>query len=143
MKELYTEIEIYASSDMVWDVMTDFEAYPEWNPFVRELKGDVEVGKRVEAVLQLPNQKEMSFKPRIIKFVPRRELRWHGVLGIQGLFDGEHIFELHPCEPRKVRFVQREVFKGLLAPLILKKVERDTRTGFEQMNKALKDRCET
>ena len=142
MKELFTEIEINASSDKVWEVLTDFESYPEWNPFVRELKGDVQVGKRIETVLQPPNQKGMTFRPRVIKLVPRREFRWHGILGFRGLFDGEHIFELHPSEPRKVRFVQREVYKGILAPMILKNIAVNTQAGFEQMNRALKERCE-
>jgi hypothetical protein len=143
MKELFTEIIINASADKVWGIFTDFKSYPEWNPFVRAIKGDVRVGKRIEAVLQPPNQKEMVFKPRIIKLVPRREFRWHGMLGIRGLFDGEHIFEVHPAAPSKVRFVQREIFRGLLVPMILKSIEKNTRAGFEQMNTALKERCES
>lgn len=140
--ELFTEIEINATSEKVWQVLTDAAAYPEWNPFVRELDGELKVGERIQAYLQPPNQKGMSFKPRIIKFVPRRELRWFGSLGIPGLFDGEHIFELRSPSPHKVHFVQREVFRGLLAPMILKSVSANTRAGFELMNKALKKRCE-
>ncbi len=143
MKELFTEIIINASADKVWSIFTDFKSYPEWNPFVRQLKGDVQVGKRIEAVLQPPNQKEMVFKPRIIKLVPRREFRWHGMLGIRGLFDGEHIFEVHPAAPSTVRFVQREIFRGILAPMILRSIEKNTRDGFEKMNQALKERCES
>lgn len=143
MKELFTEITINASADTVWKIFSDFASYPEWNPFVRAIKGDVRVGKRIEAVLQPPNQKEMTFKPRVIKLVPRREFRWHGILGIRGLFDGEHIFEVHPSAPSTVRFVQREIFRGLLVPMILKSIEKNTRAGFEQMNNALKERCES
>lgn len=143
MKELFTEIIINASADKVWKILTDFRSYPDWNPFVRQLKGEVRVGKRIEAVLQPPNQKEMVFKPRVIKLVPRREFRWHGMLGIRGLFDGEHIFEVHPAAPQKVRFVQREIFRGVLVPVILRSIEQNTRAGFEQMNQALKERCES
>src|SRR5208337_3854746 len=35
MKEIHTEIEINAPAEKVWKVLTDFAAYPEWNPFVR------------------------------------------------------------------------------------------------------------
>jgi uncharacterized protein YndB with AHSA1/START domain len=34
MKEIYTEIEINASAEEVWHVLTDFGAYPEWNLFL-------------------------------------------------------------------------------------------------------------
>ena len=142
MKELFTEIDINASSDKVWDILTDFDSYPDWNPFVRELKGDVQVGNRIKAVLHPPNQKESTFKPRVIKLVPRREFRWHGSVGLPGLFDGEHIFEVHPYAAHKVRFVHREVFRGILVPMILKSIGTYTKAGFELMNEALKKRCE-
>jgi uncharacterized protein YndB with AHSA1/START domain len=35
MKELHTEIEIDASAERVWDILTDFASYPQWNPFIR------------------------------------------------------------------------------------------------------------
>ncbi len=140
--ELFTEIDINATSDRVWEVLIDFALYPEWNPFVRRLDGAFVVGERVRAVLQPPNQKGMIFKPRVTKIVPRRELRWLGSLGFRGLFDGEHIFEIRSPSPHMVHFVQREIFKGILAPVILKNVTRNTRAGFEQMNQALKERCE-
>ena len=143
MRELFTEITINASSDRVWEVLTDFDSYPEWNPFVKRIRGSIQVGNRLGSKMYASNLKPMSFKPRVIKVVPRREFRWLGSLGVPGLFDGEHIFELHPSEPKKVHFIQREVFKGLLVPMIMKNIREDTRAGFEQMNQALKQRCES
>ena len=35
-----------------------------------------------------------------------------------------------------------ESFRGLLVPLLLRMVEKDTRRGFEEMNQALKTRAE-
>lgn len=143
MREITSEIDINASPDRVWDVLTNFKAYPEWNPFVRSITGKVEIGKRFKAFLQPPNQKGKTFRPRVIKFVPRREFRWFGSLLIPGLFDGEHIFQLKSNAPKKVIFIQREIFKGILVPIILNHMEEKTRDGFNQMNAALKKRCES
>ncbi|MDR7016726.1 hypothetical protein [Acinetobacter sp. 3657] len=33
-KEINTEIIINGSSEEVWNTLMDFEAYPEWNPFI-------------------------------------------------------------------------------------------------------------
>ena len=44
MKELHSEIVIDASPERVWDVLTDFASYPQWNPFIRRISGELEVG---------------------------------------------------------------------------------------------------
>jgi len=61
---------------------------------------------------------------------------------VPGIFDGEHIFEIEELERNRVRFVQREVFKGLLVPLLARSLDRDTQRGFEEMNRALRGRVE-
>jgi uncharacterized protein YndB with AHSA1/START domain len=40
-KEIKTEILINASPDKVWAILTDFDNYPSWNPFITSLKGEV------------------------------------------------------------------------------------------------------
>src|SRR5215210_9363232 len=39
MKELHSEIEINAPAQRVWEVLTDFASYPQWNPFIRRASG--------------------------------------------------------------------------------------------------------
>ena len=45
MRDLRSEID--ASPEDVWQVLTDFDAYPEWNPFIRSIQGNPEVGSRL------------------------------------------------------------------------------------------------
>jgi len=54
MKELHSEIEINASAERVWDILTDFASYPQWNPFIRSISGELEVGERLEVRLEPP-----------------------------------------------------------------------------------------
>ncbi len=35
MKSLKTSITIEAAPSVVWDILMDFEAYPDWNPFIK------------------------------------------------------------------------------------------------------------
>ena len=49
-----TEIEINAPSAVVWKVLTDFPAYGSWNPFIRQIKGKLIVGKRLGVFARLP-----------------------------------------------------------------------------------------
>ena len=39
MKQLHTQIEIYVSDKRVWELLTDFASYPQWNPFIRHISG--------------------------------------------------------------------------------------------------------
>jgi hypothetical protein len=142
MKVLRTEIEIDAPAEMVWRVLTDFAAYPEWNPFVRRAEGEVKVGARLRISIAPPGGRAMSFRPTVLVADPDRELRWLGRLGVPGLFDGEHSFVIEPVGEGRVRFIQQERFGGLLVPLLSEKLDGATRRGFEEMNRALKLRCE-
>ncbi len=142
MKELRTEIEIGAPAERVWQILTDFASYPEWNPFVRSISGEAKEGAQLEVYLQPSGARGMTFRPTVLKAEPSRQFSWLGHLLISGLFDGEHAFEIEQLAENRVRFVQRESFRGLLAPLLLRMVENDTRRGFEEMNAALKSRAE-
>ena len=143
MKEIHTEIGINAPAEKVWRVLIDFSAYPDWNPFVRRVEGDLVVGYRLYVHIQPSEGKRMSFRPTVVVADTNRELRWLGHLWLPGLFDGEHLFSIQPLGEGRVQFVQRERFKGLLVPFLTKMLDRDTRRGFEDMNQALKLRAES
>jgi hypothetical protein len=142
MKELRSEIEIQASAERVWQLLTDFPSFPQWNPFIRTASGAIRVGERLEVHIQPSGASGMTFRPTLLKAEPNRELRWLGHLLISGLFDGEHSFTIEPLGESRVRFTQREVFTGLLVPLFARGLDTDTRRGFEEMNQALKARAE-
>ena len=142
MKELHSQIEIDAPAERVWHLLTDFASYPQWNPFIRSISGEPRIGERLEARIEPPGARGMTFKPVVINAEPNRELRWLGRLLVPGLFDGEHSLEIEPLEENGVRFVQREAFRGLLVPLFARSLLGATQRGFEEMNRALKARAE-
>ena len=140
--QLRTEVEIRATPERVWEILTDFNAYSDWNPFIPRIAGPLAVGARLDAHLRPPGGRGMRFRPTVLAAAPARELRWLGHLGVPGLFDGEHGFRIEPLGPDRVRFVQEERFTGLLVPLFARSLDGPTRAGFEAMNRALKDRAE-
>ena len=142
-KHIRTEIEINASADRVWGVLTDFASYPEWNPFITRISGSPIVGSRIETFIQPPGGRGMRFKPTVLAFAPDREFRWLGNVLIRGIFDGEHSFRIERVTQERVRFVQEERFSGMLAvPPLLRMATRGAQEGFEAMNQALKQRVE-
>lgn len=139
--EISHEIEIDAPPAAVWSVLADTEAYGEWNPLVRRLDGDLRKGARLEARIEPPGGRGMTFRPTVLAAEPGRELRWLGRLLVPRLFDGEHRFALEPLAGGRTRFVQSERFRGLLVRPLRTTLER-TRLGFELMDEALKARAE-
>lgn len=142
MKELYTDITILSPPAKVWEVLTDFDSYPDWNPFIRSINGEAAVGGRIEVTLALPDAKPMKLKPRVLRYSENEEFRWAGNLGIPGIFDGEHIFELKEDQDGNTAFIQRERFRGILVPFLKKMLDNGTRHGFIDMNTKLKELCE-
>jgi hypothetical protein len=135
-----TSIDIAASPSRVWSVLTDFAAYPEWNPFITRIAGVPVVGGRLVVTIQPPGRKAMMFRPVVLAATPEAELRWRGRLLMPGLFDGEHVFRLGSIATG-CRLDHSEVFTGLLAGLLGGTLPA-TRRGFMAMNEALKARAE-
>jgi hypothetical protein len=141
-RRLHSHIEIDAPAQRVWEVLEDFRAYPIWNPFIIEVTGAARVGGRLAVRIVAPGQRGLAFRPTILAVDPHRELRWLGRLVLPGLFDGEHVFTIAPLTPGRVRFSQRETFRGVIVPLLPRTRWEGIAQGFEKMNAALKRRAE-
>ena len=139
-KQISTDILIRATPDQVWDVLTDFKSYPEWNPFIKSIEGEIAPGNQIAVRIEPPNASPMVFKPVVLACKVNNELRWKGKLLIPGLFDGEHTFQLRDNKDGTTTFIQSENFSGLLVRLFSKMLDNNTLEGFRQMNQALKNR---
>ena len=141
--ELRAEIEIDADPGTVWDVLTDFEAYPGWNPFITSIDGDQALGGRLHVRLQPPGARGFTMKPTVTVNEPGTAFGWLGRLGgVPRLFDGAHRFELEPIDGgSRTRFVQSERFRGVLLPFVRRAILPATLQGFQAMNRALADRA--
>ncbi len=139
-RTIQTEIVINAPASKVWKVLIDFEAYPRWNPFIRQLTGMAKPGEQLTVQMHF-GHRTMSFSPTVLAVQPGRELRWLGRVFIPGVFDGEHSFVIEPLSGNQVRLIQSEEFNGLLVPFSGSLLD-DTKQSFQEMNKALKAQAE-
>ena len=136
-KEISAEIKIMASPSKVWSVLTNFNSYPLWNPFIKSLTGEVKVGNKIKVVMP-----GMTFKPTVLKFNQPSEFSWIGHFLFPGLFDGEHSFVLATNEDGSTTFKQSETFNGVLVSFFSKILDKKTKPGFEQFNMKLKEQAE-
>lgn len=136
--EVRTEILIESAPEVVWSVLTDLASYSEWNPFLIEASGEPAIGSRLELTM-LNGKSRTRFKPVITVFERGKVLEWLGQVGIKGIFDGRHRFELNAVGAAKTRVIQTERFSGVTVPLI-RGLEEQVKGNFIKLNEALRIR---
>ena len=135
-----TTVDIDAGKDAVWDVLTDFASYTEWNPVMR-IERTPEAGTELVVHLIGDGSPGMSFKPKVLAATPGKELRWLGKLGLRGIAAGEHYFVLTTNDDGTTRLNHGERYSGALVALA-KGSSANSGAAYEAFSQALKQRVE-
>src|SRR5688500_5074680 len=137
-KEIVTEIEISALPTRIWQILTDFEKYPTWNPFIEKVTGIPRTNEKLE--VHMPDRRggTMVFTRTVLGAERERELRWLGRSEGE-VSNGEHRFLIEPSENNnKVHFSQSEKFAGSMVASLEGWLDTAVKQNFEDMNRALK-----
>jgi hypothetical protein len=137
-----TETVIRAPAERVWAAMTDFPSFPDWNPFVRKAQGQLEPGEQLKIQLRLDHGLPMTFRPRVTKVEPNRELRWLATLGRPGVFDVDRAFQIHPRNGGVLFVMSEECTGWLTAVMFATNLEAQLYRGYDAFNEALRKRVE-
>lgn len=145
-RTLRLEIDVDAPLAVVWRLMTDFDGYSAWNPFVVEAAAPA--GASVGALLHLrvrwPNGREQRVRERFTSWDPPSPTgagfayAYVGHLSTLGLVRARREQTLVPLGPARCRYTTTERFTGLLAglaPLV------QVHEGFEAQARALRRIC--
>ncbi len=133
---------IAAPASAAWAVLTDTRSYPEWNPFVRRLEGELQRGSRLAVVLQLGDRKPQRLRPIIVTFDEGRGFEWLGRVGFPGVLDGRHRFEIRATDATHCELVHSERLSGVLVPAFRTLLTVETPAAFVACNEAFKRRVE-
>jgi hypothetical protein len=137
--EIRSEIDIEAPPAAVWAELADLADYEEWNPFITRAQGSAQPGERLSLRMQPAGGRAMTIRPRVTDASADSTLEWLGHLGVPGIFDGRHRFELS-ATPTGTHLVQSESFRGVLVRPLRRSLDGGTLAGFEAMNAALRRR---
>jgi hypothetical protein len=137
--EISAAIEIAATPERVWAVLTDLASYPQWNPVFREASGQVAVGNRITLTSTQPvTGHTMTVKVKVLTAEPATELRW--VSSALGLMTSRRSFTLSPVNGG-TRLMQTQTYRGLFTRFPPKTISR-IQTSFDAINQAIKQRAE-
>lgn len=140
MKNIETHITIKSSINKVWDILTTFEKYSDWNPFLIQIE---KISPQKLKVTTNIKGKKTSFFPKLVCKDKPFELRWIGQLAhVSWLFQGEHYFILKSVSTKETLLTHGENFSGLLVILGWNFLRPKIYEEFSRMNLALKKACE-
>lgn len=135
-------INISAPIDRVWDVLVDFQHYPDWNPFTPKVETDLEIGAPVKLHVNMPGR-STSMRTEWINLVePGRTLCWGMHMGYPLLLCANRWQILREIENGHTEYQTIDKFSGLLVPLVLALYGEPMRLGFQSVADNLKRRVE-
>lgn len=142
MREITTEIEIAAPATKVWNLLTDFDHWKEWNPIVSQASGVAALGSKLSVTMRCENGKDgPKYTPIITIFDEPKSFRWRGKMMAEFLFTNDKIFELEETGSG-TRLIHKELFSGLVVPLFWGKLNEGVPSMLQSMNEALKAKAE-
>lgn len=138
MKSFSTTIDIQASAETVWAILTNAARYAEWDPTLIKMEGTIALNQQLTIYSKLAP--ERAFTPKVITFEAPHRMVWSSGMPF-GLFKGERTFVLTPTQ-NGVRFLMNEAFTGPMMAMIGSSIP-DMTEPFKQFATALKARAES
>ena len=141
--EITTEIEISAPPSKVWSILTDINNWQEWSPIIKESRGTASVGSELTITMIGKKQGKdgPKYNPIITELEAPNYLRWRAHMLSGFIFTNYKVLELEESNSG-TRLIHKEMFKGLLAPIICGQMEKGVPPMLNSMNQALKDLAE-
>jgi hypothetical protein len=133
-----TRVVINAPATKVRAIVGDYKAYPNWNPFVVKVEGDMSAGNDVQVTVHPVGRARITGTGHILASDSGR-IAWSGRLGFPGIFSGVHTFLIEADGPNRTIFSNNEKMQGLS---VLFYDFKPTEEAFVAMNQALKQRAE-
>lgn len=133
-------LQIKAPPEVVWEVITDFASYKEWNPFILECKSTLKPGDPIDLKVQIfaiPQPQREWVK----EFVPGRRFGYAMKPMPAGALSSQRSHDLQ-AEAGGTRYQSYFHLDGWMMPLVRGMLGSRLEKGFEGMTQGIKTRAE-
>jgi hypothetical protein len=138
-KTFTREVVVSAPKARVWQTLTDFDAYEQWNPYITRAQGEARAGSTIDLRIEPPGEEAIAASAEVLIVRTKRKLEWQRRRYLPGVLDLESTFRLFQLGGGHVRVVYHGRYEGLLAPL---SEHEAAARGVKRMLEALKRRVE-
>ncbi|MFT3899010.1 MAG: SRPBCC domain-containing protein [Gordonia sp. (in: high G+C Gram-positive bacteria)] len=137
-------LEITAPAATVWAVLTDFDSYGEWNPFVPRASSTMRPGAPIDMSVRLTGGDKLRQQREYINTVePGRYFSYSMKPAPLGLLRSIREQTVAPSGAGTCHYTSHFEMSGPLAPVVGGLMGSGLRRGFDGMAAALKARAET
>jgi uncharacterized protein YndB with AHSA1/START domain len=134
-------LEIAAPPEKVWEVLTDFSAYKEWNPFVVQARCELTPGGAIDMQVQLKNKPQHQVE-HIIAVTPGQGFSYCMKPMPLGALRSFRSHSIEAAGPGRSRYTSHFELHGWLRPLVLALYRQALEKGFAGMTAAIARRAE-
>ena len=132
---------VRAPAEIVWEVVSDFETWHQWNPLYRKAEGQMKIGTMLTLEQHLPGEPAKVIAPMVQDWVPYEQLHWRSSR-MGGFVTAIRYLEIENMGPENATFSNGELFMGPLLRFIPREERRRLRAAFTHMGEAVRDRAE-
>ncbi len=141
MFEIDHDIEIQAPAEAVWAVITDFDRYPEWNPFVVSARSSLTPGEPIDMKVKLlgPVQRQVE----IILDVREGEGFSYCMKPFPlGALSSRRSHRITTINDRCCRYQSHFELRGWMMSLVRGLMRGALQRGFDGMSEGIRERAE-
>jgi len=141
---IFTEIEINATTDQVWSVLTDWKKLKDWSSsFIGIKEDDLKKGEVSTAYFKNPlTGGVLEFTHIITDYEHGKIFGWSGELNAHGMTD-HHIYSIEDTGNGTTLFKQEDGFHGPHGKFMNFLAKHQIKNTYKKFNKELKERVET
>ncbi len=135
------EVEINASAAEVWKVITDFDRYPEWNPFVVAAQSSLKPGDPIDMKVKLlgPVQRQVEI---ILEVNEGKGFSYQMKPFPWGALSSRRSHEIIELDAQRCRYKSHFQLQGWMMPLVRGLMKGPLQRGFSGMTDAIRQRAE-
>ncbi|WP_036153016.1 SRPBCC domain-containing protein [Maribacter forsetii] len=137
MKEYKIKIDIKATKETAWNVLTDFESYPKWNSVLTLNNNDsLILGRKFDVTISQTNGKHSNFKATAISKKNFQSFSATQKIIGKWFFQATHYFIIKEIDKEHITFIQKWELQGVISSVFRKQIFKELKV-FDKMNNEL------
>ena len=130
-------VEVNATNELVWGVLTNQQEYGEWNPFTSKIQTDFKIGSPVHLLVRMGPAK-FRITEVLSVFDKPHLIAWEKKFGARWLLFAKREQHIEPIGDSNSRYYNVDMLTGLLAPIVYFCFGNYMRRGFGDVARGLK-----